>query len=170
MAEVGAGNGMNFEYYPDSVHEVIAVEPEPYLRGRAEQAAGRARAPVRVVDGTADALPLEASSVDAVVVAGVLCSVPDQARALAEFRRVLKPGGTLRFYEHVRSTRPRFAATRTWSRSSGAGSWAAASPTATPCPRSSAAASPSSAAGASGFRRARAYPVAPRILGEARAR
>ena len=64
---------------------------------------------VRVVDGTADDLPLESGSVDAVVVAGVLCSVPDLPAALAEFRRVLRPGGELRFYEHVRSARPGFA-------------------------------------------------------------
>ncbi|MGH2953146.1 MAG: class I SAM-dependent methyltransferase [Solirubrobacterales bacterium] len=108
VVEVGAGNGINFEHFPATVAELVAVEPEPYLRGQAE---GRARSipiDVRVADGTAEALPLDARSVDAVVVAGVLCSVPNQAAALAEFQRVLRPGGELRFYEHVRSRRPGF--------------------------------------------------------------
>ena len=107
--EVGAGNGINFAHYPATVAEVIAVEPEPYLRSQAEKAAASAPVPVRVVPGVADALELEAGSADAVVACGVLCSVPDQARALAEFHRVLRSGGELRFYEHVRSRRPGFA-------------------------------------------------------------
>ena len=109
MVEVGAGNGVNFEHYPDGVTEVIAVEPEPYLRRQAAKAAEDAPVAVRVVTGIADALALETDSVDAVIACGVLCSVPDQAAALSEFRRVLRPGGELRFYEHVRSQRPSFA-------------------------------------------------------------
>jgi len=109
VVEVGAGNGINFEHYPDGVAELVAVEPEPYLRGQAEQTAETVALAIRVSGGTAGALPLESASVDAVVVAGVLCSVPDPAAALAEFRRVLRPGGELRFYEHVRSRRERFA-------------------------------------------------------------
>ena len=85
------------------------MEPEPYLRRAAERTAESVPVKVRVVDGTAGELPLEDGSVDAVVVAGVLCSVPDVAAALAEFARVLRPGGELRFYEHVRSERPGFA-------------------------------------------------------------
>jgi ubiquinone/menaquinone biosynthesis C-methylase UbiE len=109
VVEVGAGNGINFPHYPSTVSEVIAVEPEPYLRSQAEKAADDAPVPVRVVTGVADGLELEAGSVDAVVACGVLCSVPDQRAALAEFRRVLRPGGELRFYEHVRSRRAGFA-------------------------------------------------------------
>ena len=109
VVEVGAGNGINFAHYPSTVTEVIAVEPEPYLRSQAEKAAGAAPVPVRVVTGVADALELEGGSADAVVACGVLCSVPDQSAALEEFRRVLRPGGELRFYEHVRSRRPGFA-------------------------------------------------------------
>src|ERR1700759_4879806 len=109
VVEVGPGNGINFPHYPATVTEVIAIEPEPYLRAQAQKAAADAPVPVRVVAGVADALELEPSSVDAVIACGVLCSVPDQAAALAEFRRVLRPGGELRFYEHVRSRRPAFA-------------------------------------------------------------
>ena len=64
---------------------------------------------MRVTSGTAAELGLGPGSADAVVVSGVLCSVPDQGVALAEFRRVLRPGGELRFYEHVRSRRGGFA-------------------------------------------------------------
>jgi ubiquinone/menaquinone biosynthesis C-methylase UbiE len=109
VVEVGPGNGINFEHYPATVEELVAVEPEPYLRRRAEQTARSVGLAVRVLDGTAAALPLDAGSADAVVVAGVLCSVPDPQAALAEFRRVLRPGGELRFYEHVRSRRRAFA-------------------------------------------------------------
>jgi ubiquinone/menaquinone biosynthesis C-methylase UbiE len=109
VVEVGPGNGINFEHYPSTVTELIAVEPEPYLRRQAEKAAEDAPVPVHVVPGVAGALELAEKSVDAVVVCGVLCSVPDQREALAEFRRVLRAGGELRFYEHVRSHRPGFA-------------------------------------------------------------
>jgi SAM-dependent methyltransferase len=109
VLEVGCGNGINFEHCPPTVEELVAAEPEPYLRRSAEQTARDAPIPVRVIDGTADALPLETDAFDAVVVAGVLCSVPDQGAALLEFARVLRPGGELRFYEHVRSRRPGFA-------------------------------------------------------------
>lgn len=109
VVEVGPGNGINFEHYPATIQALVAVEPEPYLRQRAEETAGSVEMTVRVLDGTAAALPVADGWADAVVVAGVLCSVPDPAAALEEFRRVLRPGGELRFYEHVRSRRPGFA-------------------------------------------------------------
>jgi len=101
VVELGAGNGLNFAHYPASVSEVIAIEPEPTLRAAAERAVEAAPAPVMVAAGTAEALPLGDAEVDAAVASLVLCSVPDQARALAEVHRVLRPGGELRFYEHV---------------------------------------------------------------------
>lgn len=109
VVEVGTGNGLNFSHYPAAVREVVAVEPEAYLRRMAILAAERAPVPVDVVDGTADELPLPDASVDAAVCSLVLCSVPDQAAALAEVRRVLRPDGELRFYEHVLARSPRFA-------------------------------------------------------------
>ena len=109
VIEVGAGIGSNFAHYPATVTEVVAVEPESYLRDRATGAASKAPVSVRVVDGVADALPFEDGSFDVGVASLVLCSVPDQQRALAELLRVIRPGGELRFYEHVRSDRPRFA-------------------------------------------------------------
>jgi ubiquinone/menaquinone biosynthesis C-methylase UbiE len=101
VLEVGAGTGATFRHYPAEVTEVTAVEPEPYLRRQAEQATRDAAPPVTVVAGHADSLPFEDGAFDAAVVSLVLCSVPDQARALAEIRRVLRPGGELRFFEHV---------------------------------------------------------------------
>jgi SAM-dependent methyltransferase len=101
VVEIGAGNGLNFAHYPATVTDVVAIEPEPTLRAIAQQAAARAPVPVSVRQGTADAVPLEDGEMDAAVASLVLCSVPDQARALAELHRVLRPGGELRFYEHV---------------------------------------------------------------------
>lgn len=109
VIEVGAGTGINFRRYPAGVEEVVAVEPEPYLRLRAEEAAAEAAVPIRVVDGLADRLPAADAEFDAAVVSLVLCSVPDQAAALAELHRVLKPGAELRFYEHVVAADPRLA-------------------------------------------------------------
>jgi SAM-dependent methyltransferase len=110
VLELGAGSGLNFRHYPESVREVVAVEPEPYLRARAQEAARTAGVEVTLVAGIADALPAEDSSFDATVASLVLCTVPDQAAALAELRRVLRPGGELRFYEHVVSPGSRGAA------------------------------------------------------------
>jgi SAM-dependent methyltransferase len=101
LVELGAGNGLNFGHYPPAVTEVVAIEPEPSLRAAAEAAAQRAGVPVTVRAGTADRLPLEDGEFDGAVASLVLCSVPDQASALAELRRVLRRGGELRFYEHV---------------------------------------------------------------------
>lgn len=106
VIEVGAGNGLNFPHYPSTVTEVLAVEPEDYLRAKAEEAATRSAVEASVVDGLAERLPADEASFDAAVVSLVLCSVPDQAAALAELRRVLRPGGELRFYEHVVAEEP----------------------------------------------------------------
>ncbi len=106
VIELGAGNGKNFPHYPSTVTEVIAVEPEPHLRELAQREAARAPVSIRVAVGVADELPAEDASVDAGIASLVLCSVPDQARALAELHRVIRPGGELRFYEHVVSRHP----------------------------------------------------------------
>jgi ubiquinone/menaquinone biosynthesis C-methylase UbiE len=106
VIEVGAGNGRMFAHYPPGVTEVLAVEPEPRLRAAAETAARSAPVPIRVVDGVADPLPAGDGEFDAAVTALVLCTVPDQRAALAEIRRVLRPGGELRFLEHVLAEQP----------------------------------------------------------------
>jgi len=106
VIEVGAGNGLNFAHYRPEVTAVLAVEPEPYLRQAARHGAALSPVPVEMVDGTADRLPAGDGTFDGVVASLVLCSVPDQASALREMRRVLRVGGELRFFEHVRASTP----------------------------------------------------------------
>jgi SAM-dependent methyltransferase len=108
VIEVGCGDGRAFELYPPEVTRVLAVEPDPTARAAAQERARTARIPIDVVEGVAEALPAKDDSFAAAVVVWVLCSVPDPGAALRELRRVLVPGGELRFYEHVRSANPVF--------------------------------------------------------------
>ncbi|MGW6906690.1 class I SAM-dependent methyltransferase [Streptomyces sp. NPDC054940] len=106
VIEIGAGNGLNFPHYPPEVKRVLAVEPEPRLRALAKQAARTAPVQVEVTGGIAEQLPVVDASLDAAVVCLTLCSVADPHAALAELHRVLRPGGQLRFFEHVRADSP----------------------------------------------------------------
>jgi SAM-dependent methyltransferase len=110
VIEVGSGDGRSFEHYPAEVDRVLAVEPDPTARAAAAERARAAVVQIDVVDGDAAALPAAGGAFDAAVVMGVLCSVPDPAAALRDLRRVLVPGGELRFWEHVRSSNPAFRA------------------------------------------------------------
>lgn len=108
VLEVGAGTGLNLERYRGDV-TVVAVEPEPTMARKASVRARQAAVPVRVVRGVAEALPFPDDTFDAVVACYVLCSVLDQRRAIGELRRILRPGGEVRVYEHVRSGHPGWA-------------------------------------------------------------
>ncbi len=108
VLEIGAGTGKNLPFY-GAAEGVVALEPDAAMRARALDAAREARVPVEVVEGDGTALPFPDASFDAVVFSLVLCTVPDMERALAEAGRVLRPGGTLRFYEHVRAADPHLA-------------------------------------------------------------
>jgi ubiquinone/menaquinone biosynthesis C-methylase UbiE len=125
VIEVGAGSGATFAHYPQAVREVLAVEPEPVMRRFASQAATRAVVPIRIVDGVAEALPAAEGTFDAAVVHMTLCSVRDPDAAVRELYRVIKPGGELRFNEHVISRHPtlggvqRLADRTIWPRLSG---------------------------------------------------
>ncbi|MEV4419195.1 class I SAM-dependent methyltransferase [Patulibacter sp. NPDC049589] len=107
VLEVGAGTGSNFPHYPATVREVVAVEPDRVLREEAAVAAAKCETAhpetrIRVVDGTFEALPDDAAGpFDAVVCALVLCSVADVPASLAAAHDALRPGGELRYYEHV---------------------------------------------------------------------
>lgn len=155
VVEIGAGDGSNFGHYPATVTEVLAVEPDDYLRSLAGARASSAPVPVRVVTGTAEDIPAADGSADAVVARLVLCSVSDQSVALAEARRVLRPGGVLAFYEHVRSDRKGLAALEDLLTPCGAGRRAAATRTGTRWDRSRRPASKSGTASASGSRSSR---------------
>ncbi|MEU9994577.1 methyltransferase domain-containing protein [Streptomyces sp. NPDC050848] len=112
VIEIGAGNGLNFAHYPGAVSEVVAIEPERHLRQLAADAALRADVPVDVVPGAAEALPVKSEAFDAAVASLVLCTVRDVPRALAEVRRVLRPGAELRFFEHGVAPTPGMARTQ----------------------------------------------------------
>ncbi|MEX2324319.1 MAG: class I SAM-dependent methyltransferase [Nitriliruptoraceae bacterium] len=102
VLDLGAGTGVNFVHYPESVTHIVAVEPDPYLRNIAIDAAQHTRMSIDVVGGRAESIPMPDASIDAVITTLVLCSVTDVDQALAEIRRVLRPGGELRFLEHGR--------------------------------------------------------------------
>jgi ubiquinone/menaquinone biosynthesis C-methylase UbiE len=102
VLEIGAGTGLNLALYEPGVR-VVAVEPEPTMVRTAAVRARRAAASAMVLRGVAETLPFREHTFDAVVACYVLCSVDDPTRALAELRRVLRPGGEVRVYEHVRS-------------------------------------------------------------------
>jgi ubiquinone/menaquinone biosynthesis C-methylase UbiE len=105
VLEVGAGNGLNFEHYRDT-ELVVALEPEPTMLALAAPRAAAAPVPVLLVRGAAEALPFASATFHTVVASLVLCSVGDPGAAVAEMARVLRPGGTIRFLEHVRSGHP----------------------------------------------------------------
>jgi SAM-dependent methyltransferase len=109
VLEIGAGTGLNFRHYPPAVDRVDAIEPDPHMLRRARAAAAAASVSVEVVRAPAEALRFDDGVFDTAVSTLVLCSVRDPVGALAEIRRVLRPGGGLLFFEHVRSTDPRHA-------------------------------------------------------------
>jgi len=108
VLEIGAGNGMNLGRYR-TASLVVGLEPEPRLLAKARPRADGAAVRVRLVRGAAEALPFADASFDTVVASLVLCTVRDPARAVSELRRVLAPGGEVRFFEHVRALDPGLA-------------------------------------------------------------
>jgi ubiquinone/menaquinone biosynthesis C-methylase UbiE len=106
VVEIGAGDGLSFVHYPPTVTRVLAVEPEPRLRAIAQAAAEKAPVPIEVVGGVAERLPAPDQRLDAAVFSLVLCTIPDPDAALSEAFRVLRPGGQVRFLEHVRADTP----------------------------------------------------------------
>jgi ubiquinone/menaquinone biosynthesis C-methylase UbiE len=106
VLEIGAGSGLNLPLYRGLVSSVIGLEPSPELLRMARSRASAAVVPVALLDASAEAIPLDARSIDTVVTTWALCTIPDASRALAEMRRVLKVGGTLVFVEHGRAPEP----------------------------------------------------------------
>jgi ubiquinone/menaquinone biosynthesis C-methylase UbiE len=107
--ELGAGTGHNLAHYPDSVTELVLTEPDAHMARRLRARIAESGRSATVLEAPAEALPVAADSFDTAVATLVLCTVPDQAAALAEISRVLRPGGQLLFLEHVRAQDPRTA-------------------------------------------------------------
>ncbi|MEO3757710.1 class I SAM-dependent methyltransferase [Mycobacterium sp. B14F4] len=120
VLEVGAGTGTNFEFYPDTVTEVVAVEPERRLADRAQQAAAAARVPVTVSTDQVERFTAS-EPFDAVVCSLVLCSVEQPDAVLRQLHSMLRPGGELRYLEHIagsgaRARMQKFADATVWPR------------------------------------------------------
>jgi ubiquinone/menaquinone biosynthesis C-methylase UbiE len=108
VLEIGAGTGLNAPHYPPGL-ELVLTEPDEAMAARLRSRVAALGRPATVVIAGAETLPFPDDSFDTVVSTLVLCTVPDQAAALAEIQRVLTPGGRLLFLEHVRSDSPRWA-------------------------------------------------------------
>ncbi len=106
VLEIGIGSGLNLPLYGPAVRSVIGLEPSPELLRMARERAAAAPVPVELLEASAETLPLDTESVDTVVTTWTLCTIPDAHRALAEVRRVLRPGGVLLFVEHGRAPEP----------------------------------------------------------------
>jgi ubiquinone/menaquinone biosynthesis C-methylase UbiE len=100
VLEIGIGSGLNLPFYPQQVREIVGLEPSERLLGMAREAADRSRLKVKLIEGSAEAIPLDRNSIDTVVTTWTLCTIPDAAGALMEMRRVLRPSGQLLFVEH----------------------------------------------------------------------
>jgi len=101
VLEIGVGVGANWQYLPAGI-EYVGIEPDAYMLERARRRADTSGRAVDLHQAAAEDLPFEDATFDSVLVTLTLCSVDDPARALAEIGRVLRPGGELRFWEHVR--------------------------------------------------------------------
>jgi len=100
VLEIGIGAGPNLKFYPPRVKEILALEPSTKLTEMARRRATDSSICVTFLEASAEAIPLEGSSVDTVVMTWTLCSIADASEALREMRRVLKPSGQLLFVEH----------------------------------------------------------------------
>jgi ubiquinone/menaquinone biosynthesis C-methylase UbiE len=100
VLEIGIGSGLNFPYYGPHVRRVIGLEPSPQLIGMARRSAAKSAVPTVFLEASAEEMPLDARSVDTIVMTWVGCSIPNVEAALHEMRRVLRPGGRLLFVEH----------------------------------------------------------------------
>src|SRR5215469_1406746 len=98
VLEIGLGSGMNLPFYTSRVTELVGLEPQSKLLDIASQKTRPV--PTRLIEGSAESIPLETGSIDTVVTTWTLCSIPDVVAALKEMRRILKPTGQLLLVEH----------------------------------------------------------------------
>ena len=104
VLEIGVGSGLNLPFYSPNVRHLIGLDPSPKLLSMARR--NSSITPIELIEGSAEAIPLENRSVDTVVTTWTLCSIPNAGRALREMYRVLKPAGRLLFAEHGRAPQP----------------------------------------------------------------
>jgi len=109
VLEIGGGTGANLSHYNGRVESLVVTEPDPQMLRRLQRKVKDGLPSAKVLRAPAEDIPFEDDSFDVVVSTLVLCGVDDQARALREARRVLRPGGQLLFLEHVRSDDPQVA-------------------------------------------------------------
>lgn len=106
VLEVGAGTGLNLPHYPPTVTHLVLTDPSSRMLRRLRPRV-RTRGPgfpIEVVRSPAQRLPFDDGTFDEVVVTLVLCSAGNRVAALNEIGRVLRPGGGIRFIEHVAAT------------------------------------------------------------------
>jgi ubiquinone/menaquinone biosynthesis C-methylase UbiE len=106
VLDVGVGSGLNLPFYARQAQEVFGLDPSPRLLERARRNMRRADVPVRLLEGSAERIPLADRSMDTIVMTWTGCSIPEVRTALIEMRRVLKVGGRLLFVEHGRAPEP----------------------------------------------------------------
>ncbi|WP_191906077.1 class I SAM-dependent methyltransferase (plasmid) [Haloarcula sp. KBTZ06] len=104
VLDLGAGTGAMFPYFNSVANastEVHAIEPDPHMRRQAEEKANAQATPIHIESAPAEALPYDEDTFDVVIASMVFCTIPEVESAISEIVRVLKPGGELRFFEHV---------------------------------------------------------------------
>jgi len=101
VLEIGFGSGLNLPYYnPQRIERLFALDPSSTSLQLAQKRIAAAPFAVETLNAGAEAVPLPDAVIDTVVVTFTLCTLPDPSAALAELRRVLRPGGQLLFCEH----------------------------------------------------------------------
>jgi ubiquinone/menaquinone biosynthesis C-methylase UbiE len=114
VVEVGVGSGLNLPFYGPKVERLWGVDPSLELQRYARERARGLPFPVEFLAHSAEEIPLESGSADTVVTTWTLCTVPRAEKALAEMRRVLKPGGRMLFCEHGRAPQPGLRRVQDW--------------------------------------------------------
>jgi ubiquinone/menaquinone biosynthesis C-methylase UbiE len=106
VLEIGIGSGLNLPFYSRSVESIIGLDPSPKLISMIRRNLRSDLRSVKLIEGSADAIPLDNNSVDTLVTTWTLCSIPDAGLALREMHRVLRPAGRLLFVEHGLAPEP----------------------------------------------------------------
>lgn len=100
VLEVGIGSGLNLPFYSSQARDIFGLEPSPRLIAMTRRAAERSSMPITLIEGSAEAIPLDNHSIDTVITTWTLCTIPEVGRAMREMHRILKPRGKLLFVEH----------------------------------------------------------------------